>query len=135
EDGGTLRRSLLQPVVNPVGGVLQPDARRALARECYGTGLEFFQLYSEANAVIVLRLDFCVHPCRNLAKVSKANSVVQQPPELLRIVEAWGQSNLIQGAPEPIAGMGVVRPDLRRGPPSCGADENNVQVRREQIGK
>ena len=67
-----------------------------------------------------------VHSRAGFAHVGEANAEFQQVRKFMRLISARRDANLVDRAPEPIAGMRVVMTDVGRPLAGSGADEDQA---------
>ena len=76
-----------------------------------------------------------VHSRTELAEVGEADAELQQRGKFTRLVSARRDADLVDGAPEAIAGTGVVVAEVSGALSGGGADEDEAEVRLELVGK
>src|SRR5579871_4036134 len=89
----------------------------------------------EARDVEGLPRDLMVHPRTGFRKIGEADAQLEQRGELARLMPPRGDPDLVQGAPEAVARMGVVVSDRGRACAGRRADEDEAQVRAELVGE
>ena len=76
-----------------------------------------------------------VHARTELAKIREADAEFQQRLKFMRLVSARRDADLVDRAPEAIAGMGVVMAQVGRPPAGSSANEDQSQMLLKLIGK
>jgi hypothetical protein len=76
-----------------------------------------------------------VHSRAELAKIGKADAEFQQRRKLIRRVSARRDTDLMDSAPETIAGMRVVMAQVGGSLARGGADEDEAEVMQELVGE
>lgn len=76
-----------------------------------------------------------VHARARLAEIGEADPELQQRRKLARLKAARRDADLVDRAPEPIAGMRVVVAEVGRPLAGGGADEDEAQAGLELVGE
>jgi len=76
-----------------------------------------------------------IHARAGLAHVGEADVDIPQACKLMRLVLARCESDLMDRAPEAVAGMRIIMAFVGRPLTSSGADEDQFQVIPKQVGK
>ena len=76
-----------------------------------------------------------VHSRAELADVSKADAEFQKRGKFMRLISAWRDADLVDRAPEAVAGTGVVMAYVGGSLSGGGADEYEAQVRLKLVGE
>lgn len=117
------------------GRLAVKQARSLLARECNRSGLPGLHLRLEACDVEGLPRNLVVHPRAGFREISEADAPFEQGGELAWLMPPGGDPDLVQGAPEAIARMGVVVPHAGGSCAGGGADEDEAEVGAELVGE
>jgi len=76
-----------------------------------------------------------IHPGARLAEIGEADPELDQRCELARLIAPRRDPGLMDRAPEAVAGMGVVVPELGRARRGGGADEDEAEVFTKLVGE
>lgn len=76
-----------------------------------------------------------IHPGARLGEIGEADPELDQRSELARLIAPRRDPGLMDRAPEAVAGMGVIVPELGRARRSGGADEDEAEVGAELVGE
>ena len=76
-----------------------------------------------------------VHARAELADIGEADAELQQRGKFVRLVPARRDADLVDGAPEAIAGTGVVMAQVGGALAGGGADEDEAEVGLELVGE
>lgn len=76
-----------------------------------------------------------IHPGPRLGEIGEADPEFDQRRELAWLIAPRRDAGLMQRAPEAVAGMGVVVPELGRARRGGGADEDEAEVGTELVGE
>jgi hypothetical protein len=76
-----------------------------------------------------------IHSGAELADIGEADAELQQRRKFMRLVAARRDADLVDRAPEAIAGTGVVMACRGRALAGGGADEHEAEVRLELVGE
>ena len=76
-----------------------------------------------------------VHSRAELADIGEADAELQQLGKFMRLVSARRDADLVDGAPEAVAGTGVVVAWLGGALAGGGADEDEAEVGLELVGE
>lgn len=125
----------LPPQRNPARRPAIEQARRLLARERNRPRPIFFDLGPEPRHIDRLTRDLAIHPGARLGEIGEANPEFDQRGELARLIPPRRDPGLMDRAPEAVAGMGVVVPELGRPRAGGGADEDEAKVGTELVGE
>lgn len=111
------------------------QARRLLARERNRPRPILLDLGLEPRHVDRRGRDLAIHPGARLGEIGEADPELEQACELARLIAPRRDAGLMDRAPEAVAGMGVVVPDLSRARAGGGADEDEAEVGKELVGE
>jgi len=76
-----------------------------------------------------------IHPGAGFGEIGEADAECEQAGKLVRPIAPWRDAGLMQRAPEAVAGMSVVVPDLGRARRGGGADEDEAEIGTELVGE
>ena len=76
-----------------------------------------------------------IHPGARLGEIGEADPEFEQACELARLIPPRRDAGLMDRAPEAVAGMGVVMPELGRARAGRGADEDEAEIGTELVGE
>lgn len=126
---------LLPPQRNSTRRPAVKQARRLLARERNRPRAKLFDLGFEPRHIDGLSRDLVIHPRPRLGEIGEADPKLKQRRELARLIAPRRDASLMDRAPETVAGMGVVVPELGRARRGGSADEDEEEVGAELVGK
>ncbi|MGY3456900.1 hypothetical protein ACVWW5_002350 [Bradyrhizobium sp. LM3.4] len=76
-----------------------------------------------------------IHPGARFGEIGEADPEVEQCRELTRLITPRRDAGLMDRAPEAVARMGVVVPELGRARACGGADEDEAEVFAKLVGE
>ena len=76
-----------------------------------------------------------IHARARLAEIGETDPELQQRRKLARLEAARRDADLVDRAPEPVAGMRVVVAEIGRSLAGGGADEDEAEVGLELVGE
>jgi len=76
-----------------------------------------------------------IHSGARLGEIGEADPEIEQRSELAWLIAPRRDPGLMNRAPEAVAGMGVIVPDLGRARRGGGADEDEAEVGAELVGE
>lgn len=125
----------LPPQRNPARRPAVKQARSLLARERNRPRPVFLDLGPEPRHVDRLSRDLVIHSGARLGQIGEADAELDQRRKLARLIAPRRDAGLMDRAPEAVAGMGVVVPELGRARAGSGADEDEAEVGKELVGE
>ena len=135
KDGGKAVHRRLFAERQCAGRPIVKQTRGFLARECNCSGVIGSYLCLEACDVERLPGDLMVHPRAGFRKIGEADARFEQRCELARLMTPRRDPDLMQCAPEAVAGMSVVVPDTGGASAGRRANEDEAEVGAKLIGQ